>query len=220
MRYADAIIADSGFTADRIRSRFGREAHVTSLAPPSRFVPPEPSHVNAVRRRYDLPSDFVLYVGAIEPRKDTATLALACEIAKIPLIIAGRIRKPSQPPRGARVLGYVADSDLAALYGAATVMAYPSVYEGFGLPPLEAMACGTPVVAYRIPALLEVVGDAAMLTTPHNPDELAAALATVRVDHDHREALVAAGRTRVAELSWAFTAAATRVVYRDLGVEC
>ena len=87
-----------------------------------------------------------------------ATVAAACERAEVPLVLAGRVPEGLAAPRGARVLGYVDRDDLAALYGAATATAVASRYEGFGLPPLEAMACGSPVIAARISALPEVLG--------------------------------------------------------------
>ncbi len=218
MRQADEVIAVSGFTADRIMSEFGRKAHVTPLAASPRFSPPDPESVGVVRRRYNLPPTFVLYVGAIEPRKDIDSLTRACEIASVPLVVAGRTRGSTFTNRRARVLGYVPDSDLPALYGAAAVMAYPSVYEGFGLPPLEAMACGTPVVAYRVPALIEVLSEAAMLTTPKNPENLAHAITTLLRDPARRDAQIQAGKGRAAALTWAASATATRRVYADLGV--
>src|SRR5579872_918924 len=138
VRHADAVIAVSRFTADRIMSRFGREAHVTMLAASPRLAPPDPATVDTIRRRYNLPPTFVLYVGALEPRKDIDSLTRACRLAAVPLVIAGRVRGTTDVHRRAQVLGYVPDTDLPALYGAAAVMAYPSAYEGFGLPPLEA----------------------------------------------------------------------------------
>jgi len=220
MRHADAVIADSTFTADRIHDLYGREAIVIPLAPSSRLVRPKSDEISAVRRRYDLPSRFVLYVGTIEPRKDTVTLARACQRARLPLILAGRLRRSSRPPSEGRMLGYVPESDLPALYGAASVTAYPSVYEGFGLPPLEAMACAVPVVAYRIPPVEEVVADAAVLTTPRDVDELAAALTAVVADEERRASLIRAGLAQVSRFNWAATAASTVRVYRSLDIAC
>ncbi len=111
-------------------------------------------------------------------------------------------------------------SHLPALYGAATVVAYPSIYEGFGLPPVEAMACGAPVVAFRIPPLEESLGEAAILTAPGDAVELAAALRDLLADNEGRKQLANAGLVRAGTLSWSATAAATAAVYRQLGVAC
>jgi glycosyltransferase involved in cell wall biosynthesis len=97
---------------------------------------------------------------------------------------------------------------------------YPSVYEGFGLPPLEAMACGTPVLAYRIPPLVEALGDAAALVAPGDAVGLRAALRALVFDADDRAARIAAGRACADRFTWASTAAATADVYRRLGVRC
>ncbi|HUC37233.1 MAG TPA: glycosyltransferase family 1 protein [Acidimicrobiales bacterium] len=220
MRRADEVIAVSEFTAERARSRFGRSAKVIAEAPSASLGPPGDAEIEEVRGRYGLPRQFVLYVGTVEPRKDVATLSRACRELEVPLAIAGRVGHLFQIPLGAQALGYVPETDLAALYGAATAVAYPSVYEGFGLPPLEAMACGAPVVAYSIPPIREVVGDAALLTAPHDEQQLASALRSLLFDEDLRSALSEAGLARSAELTWDAAAAATANVYRSIGITC
>jgi glycosyltransferase involved in cell wall biosynthesis len=104
------------------------------------------------------------------------------------------------------------------LYGAATVVCYPTRYEGFGLPPVEAMACGAPVVASRIPPLVEALGDAAELVPPGDVAALAGILRDLFGDEDRRRQLARAGLQQVRKLSWAVTAASTVKVYRSLGV--
>jgi len=217
-RRADTLLAVSAFTAQRLHDRFGRDATVVPEAPSSDMAPALEAELAEVRLRYDLPSRFVLCVATIEPRKDVATLATACRNVGVPLFIAGAERAPA--PAGARLLGYVPRPHLPALYGAATVVAYPSIYEGFGLPPVEAMACGAPVVAFRIPPLEESLGEAAVLTAPGDAVELAAALRDLLADDEGRTQLANAGLVRAGTLSWSATAAATAAVYRQLGVAC
>ena len=121
-------------------------------------------------------------------------------------------------PDGVRHLGYVDADDLAALYGAATIVAYISSYEGFGLPPVEAMACGAPVVATRVGGLGEVADGAAALVTHGDADALAGTLTRLLADDDERADLAARGLARARALTWDRTAAITLDVYRRLGV--
>lgn len=218
IRRADAIIVMSNFTAERIRDRFGREATVIPLAPRTDVVPPDEVAVREVRASYGLPERFVLHVGNIEPRKDVASLAAACRQAGVPLVLAGARVGSAAVPADATAIGYVPTGQLAGLYGAATLVCYPSRYEGFGLPPVEAMACGAPVVATRIPALVEVLGNGAALVPPGDVVALARVLRSLFDDEERRQALGAAGRRRVGPLSWKTTATATAEVYRSLGL--
>jgi glycosyltransferase involved in cell wall biosynthesis len=218
-RRADALIVMSAFTAERVKARFGRDATVIPLAPGPDLVPPTDTQVRAARERYALPDRFVLHVGNIEPRKDVAGLAAACQRADLPLVLAGaRVGDAVDVPAYARPIGYVPADYLASLYGAATVVCYPTRYEGFGLPPVEAMACGAPVVASRIPPLVEVLGDGAELVAAGDVDELARILRRLFDDEDCRQAVAAAGQRRVSSLSWVTAATATASVYRSLGI--
>jgi glycosyltransferase involved in cell wall biosynthesis len=115
-----------------------------------------------------------------------------------------------------RFLGFVPDATLAVLYRLASVFVFPSLYEGFGLPPLEAMAAGTPVITSNVSSLPEVVGDAALLIDPMDPAAIARAMARVLGDPRLREDLVRRGRERVKAFSWARSVARIREVYAEV----
>ena len=213
---ADAIVAVSAFTAERLSERLHRDAQVIPLAPSPEMAPPSTSDVEAVRAKFDLPETFVLHVGTVEPRKDTPTLAAACVACGVPLVLAGAVR--TAVPPGTRALGYVDRGDLPGLFGAAAVVGYPSHYEGFGLPPLEAMACGAVVVATRTASLPEVLGDGAEIVPVGDVSALTSALRHLLNDDAQRSELKAAGLRRAASFSWEVTATSTLALYRSLGI--
>jgi len=158
--------------------------------------------------------DYVLYVGAIQARKDPLAAADAAAAVGLPLVVAGPEREPALARelerRGARLRGYVEKADLAGLYRGAACLILPSRYEGFGLPVLEAMACGTPVVAASEPALREVGGDAALYAEPGRlADAVREAIAS-------RPRLAAAGLERARAFSWDESVRRTLAVYREL----
>jgi glycosyltransferase involved in cell wall biosynthesis len=209
-RRADVLVAVSTFTAERIHALSGRDAHVVPLAPATWATPPEADAVARLRRRMDLPERFVLQVGTVEPRKDLALLADACRALDVPLVLAGAGSTGPDAPSWARGLGYVATEDLPALYSAATVTAYCSRYEGFGLPPVEAMACGGAVVASAVGALPEVAADGAVIVEKHDVEAWSDALRAALDDADdlRRRGVIAASA-----LSWKTTADATLALY-------
>ena len=220
IRRADLVLAVSPFTADRVQALFGRPAVVTPLAAAPGLAPAPPEQIDRVRTVYGLPERFVLHVGTVEPRKDVAGLAAACRALDVPLVLAGGSAGGQEAPASARLLGYVPQADLAPLYGAATVVAYPSAYEGFGLPPLEALACGAVVVASRVGALPETLGEAAVLVPPRDAEALRGALSEVLADAGRREEMSAAGPVQAARSTWTQTAGATLAAYRSLGLDC
>jgi glycosyltransferase involved in cell wall biosynthesis len=158
--------------------------------------------------------DYVLLVGAVQERKNPLAALAAAESAGLPLIVAGPAKDEALARelerRGARIAGYVAEDELVELYRGAACLIQPSRFEGFGLPVLEAMACGTPVVAVPEPALQEVAGDAAVWVEEHElGDGIRRAVA-------ERDRLVAAGLERARLFSWPETARRTLEVYREV----
>jgi len=231
VRRASAVIAVSAATRTDLLRYFNlspNRVHVTPLAADASFYPRPPAEVAAVRARYGLPNAYVLYVGINKPHKNLPRLIEA--YAKIgeapPLVLAGR-EDPRYPEarRQAEVLGLggrvafpgdIAGADLPALYSGASLFVFPSLYEGFGLPPLEAMACGTPVVCSNRASLPEIVGDAALTVDPDDVEAIASAMRRVLDDADLRESLRQRGWARAAQFSWEHTAQETLRIYRML----
>ena len=185
------------------------------------------AEVAALRRRLRLDGPYLLGLGTVEPRKDLPTLvrAFASLAGELPhrLVLAGLAgwgqgtlaAAVAETGVADRVLltGYLPEADKAALFTGADVFAYPSRYEGFGLPVLEAMACGTPVVTTTGGSLPEVAGDAALLVDPGDPAALAAALAKLAGDPAAGQAAAARGRARAATFTWDRCAAETAAAY-------
>ncbi|HEX9424278.1 MAG TPA: glycosyltransferase family 1 protein [Pyrinomonadaceae bacterium] len=184
------------------------------------------------RQRLGIGDDFLLAVGTLEPRKNLLVLVKAFEgvtrarpQSNTELVIAGGRGWLSGPlfaaidrsPARHRIFltDYLHDEDLRALYASCRAFIYPSIYEGFGLPPLEAMACAAPVIASRTPALEETTGGAALLFDPQNADELAQKILELLADENARRKLSTAGQQRAAEFSWANTARLTWNVYEE-----
>jgi glycosyltransferase involved in cell wall biosynthesis len=205
---------------------------VTPYAPRSSFRPVPPEETREMRRRLGVEDEFILFVGTIEPRKNLLTLVRALtEIvrhtgARPQLVIAGREGWHTKElysfieTAGIRerllFTGYVSEEDLRALYSSCRVAIYPSLYEGFGLPPLEAMACGAPVITSDIQTILETVGEAARAVSPTDVQGLARAILEVIENEAERSRLSRAGSERAAEFSWEKTARLTLEVYREV----
>jgi glycosyltransferase involved in cell wall biosynthesis len=223
----ERVICDSAHTAADAQALLGvprDRLRVVHLAP-TLCTPPDASALAAVRARYRLPPSFLLYLGTLEPRKNLLTLLGA--VARLPaaplLVLAGPRGWLDAPVLAAaarlgervRLLGPVPAADLPALYAAATAFVFPSLYEGFGLPPLEAMAMGTPVVAARTSSLPEVLGEAALFVPPLDVAAWAEALRRIVDDAALRAELRQRGLAQAARYSWPRTAAATLAVYRE-----
>jgi glycosyltransferase involved in cell wall biosynthesis len=196
------------------------------------LTPPE-EDVARVRERYQLDHEFVLYVGNIKPHKNLVRLIEAFaefrktgfEAVKL-LIIGDEISKLPALRRAVhrhklhkhvRFLGYLPDRTLAILYRLAAVFVFPSLYEGFGLPPLEAMASGTPVVTSNVSSLPEVAGDAAILVDPYDVDSIVDGLRRVVGDRAVAADLRRRGLERAREFSWERSVEKTRQVYQEVG---
>lgn len=176
-----------------------------------------------VLERLRIPGPFVLAVGTVEPRKNLVRLLEAWRAASPSLegwslVIAGPKGWGPELPETPGVLlpGWIDEASLPGLVAAASVFCYPSLYEGFGLPPLEAMAAGTPVVAARYSTAEEVLGSAAELVDPLDSAALGEAIVRVAGDRDLRAAMLVAGRARAARFTWTRAAKATIEVYRDV----
>jgi glycosyltransferase involved in cell wall biosynthesis len=229
-RFADHVLVPSAATKrDLVALARVPEARVSVVPWGVPLQHSDAGSVEHVRSAYGLGDRFLLYVGTIDRRKDYPTLLGALQrlpadvtLAVAGTVIAGRTDFPEIVRRlglGERVktLGYVPEDDLCALYRAAAVFVYPSFYEGFGLPVLEAMACGAPVVTYRTTSLPEVAGDGAcLLDVPVTPEALAAAIRAIVEDGDLRRDLCARGAERARRFDWRTTARLTAHVYEGL----
>lgn len=218
LRSADLLIAVSEFTAERIASVCGREAQITELAPADWAHRPPAADVERVRAKYDLPEKFIMQIGTVEPRKNVDLVASVARTLDIPCVLGGAGSKGPNAPSSAVGLGYVDVGDLPGLYAAATVTAYASHYEGYGLPPVEAMACGGAVVASAVGALPQVVGDGAVLVTGHDVDDWVRAIRPLIRDAQTRDELVESGVAVASALSWDTTARDTVAAYRFAGL--
>lgn len=237
IRAARRIVTLSADARDDLASRFGVDPEritVTHAGVDARFRPQSADAVAAMREALGLPARYVLYVGIDKPHKNLVRLVEAWHglgstgrpggAPAETLVLAGR-RDPRYPDAAVRAdtlaadvrfLGPVDDEHLPALYSGATLFVLPSLIEGFGLPALEAMACGTPVACARAGSLPEVVGDAAALFDPRDTDAIATTLGRLLDDPAERRARAEQGLRRAAGFTWSRTARDTVAAYRQV----
>ncbi len=229
VRAADRVLCVSATTAHDLTMHLGVEVERIDVTPLGTDLRPASEQaVAGLRRRLGLDGPYLLGLGTLEPRKDLPTLvrAFTAVAGELPhtLVLAGLAGWGAGAVAAAvaasgvadRILlaGYVPEADKAALFTGADLFAYPSHYEGFGLPVLEAMACGTPVVTTTGGSLPEVAGDAALLVEPGDADALAVAVGKLVGDPGERVALVQRGMVRAAGFTWNRCAALTAAAYR------
>ena len=216
---------------EHLRVKANKVIAIPSAARQS-FRPVPSEQTVETRKRLAIEDDFLLFVGTLEPRKNLLTLLKAFEqivrqtSLRPQLVIAGGegwlmdetflFIKDSGISDRLRLTGYLGDDELRALYSACRIFIYPSLYEGFGLPPLEAMACGAPVIAGRVPALREVLGNAARLVDPLSVEALAGSIVDLIENDEERRRLASSGPQHAARFSWEQTARLTLNVYRDV----
>ncbi len=236
VRRADHILADSQATKDDLIALYGTPSDkVTVLLSgvEPRFRPvTDVNSLERVRARYALPRrPYILSVGTVQPRKNYARLVEALSLLRgqgldVSLVIVGAAGWLANPIYEAikhlhmsefvHFTGFADDADLPALYTGAICVAIPSLYEGFGLPVLEAMACGTPVLTSNVSSLPEVAGDAALLIDPHETQAIADGLTRLITDSTLREQLIARGYQQAARFTWERSARELRAVYHQI----
>jgi glycosyltransferase involved in cell wall biosynthesis len=198
-------------------------------------VEPREEEVIRVRERFQLHDEFVLYAGNVKPHKNLERLIQAFDLVRrrgldhLKLVVIGdevskyaalrRAVHRHQLHKYVRLLGYLPEETLAVMYRLAAVFVFPSLYEGFGLPPLEAMASGTSVVTSNVSSLPEVAGDAAMLVDPYDPGAIAEGMYTVLTDEDARREMRQKGLERARQFSWESSVRRVRDIYAAAGAE-
>jgi glycosyltransferase involved in cell wall biosynthesis len=228
IRQARAIITVSRFSKERIVQLTGVEpqrVRVILNGVDRRFRPVDLKRVKQVRQAFDLSSPYILFVGSLEPRKNLKNLLEAWRLGRFEgatLAVIGASGHVfaslgfNSIPKGVRLLGSTEDDVLPALYSGAAGFVYPSLYEGFGFPPLEAMACGCPVAVSDIPAHRETCGETAIYFDPCSPEDISSKLgALLRLDPATRTSLTERGLQRTANYCWENSAAETWRVLQE-----
>lgn len=221
LAYTDHIITVSHFSKSEIMDGYNvPEDKITVVynGISDRFQPVDDAVKQTTRRKYADGKPYLLYLGAIHPRKNVQMLIEAFNLFRsnkasdLQLVLAGRASWQSEDIQKAinespfrndiRMAGYISTEDTVPLIGSAEAMIYPSLYEGFGLPLVEAMACGVPVLCSNVTSLPEVAGEAALLFDPRQPEELATQIDKISTDTPLRQQLIGLGHSRAGDFSW------------------
>jgi glycosyltransferase involved in cell wall biosynthesis len=224
---AARVLADSQATKRDLIERYGaRPDRITVAYPgldPGVQRVDDPGEIARVKAKYGIEGAYLLYLGTLQPRKNLSRLIAAYRQSACPwpLVLAGKrgwyyeqlIKEAGQ---GVRFIGYVDEADKAALLSGAKAFAFPSLYEGFGFPVLEAMACGAPVLCSNTSSLPEVAGDAALQVDPLNVDEIAAGLRRITLDADLRRTLIERGRRQARRFTWPACADVVLGVFEEI----
>ncbi len=237
---ADKIIAVSRSTAHDLMSAYQVPQEKIVVIPSGigaqfRLMDRNDPELLRVKEKYHLPYRFILYLGTFEPRKNIVAIIQGYEallrlgnetVTKYDLVLAGTpgwkcdevFRAIALSSYRDRILlpGFIEDADKAVLYNLASVFVYPSLYEGFGFPPLEALACGVPVITAHSSSLPEIVGNAGVMIDPYQPDELFRALQNILTDPLLQHSLQSMGLERKEKFSWGKTALATLDLFSSL----
>jgi len=240
LKRADAILTDSESSKKDIQKYVGaRESkiHVVYLAAGEQFerIKTEDIKLKEIRKKFGLPEKFILYVGDVTWNKNLPRLIDAVKSINIPLVMIGkslvsenydkdnpwnadlnRVNELAKGDDKIMRLGFVSDEELVQIYNLATVFAMPSLYEGFGLPILEAMACGCPVITSKEGSLAEVASDAAFYVDAYDVGNIAAGIKKVFNDKKLQEELTEKGLKNVQRFSWKDTASKTLAVYKGI----
>jgi len=233
VRNADKIITVSYSSKRDIITYFDipdNKVEVTYLAPEEIYQPLKKEEYNTIYKKYNLPEHFILYVGTLEPRKGVKNLIISFykvkqKVPYLPhkLVIAGKktneyknlleVAKKLHLEKDIIFMGYIPKADLPKLYNAADLFVFPSFYEGFGLPPLEAMACGTPVIASNRSSVPEIVGDGGIIVDPTDIDKIAEIMLEVLTNESLKKELSKKGLKRAKLFSWEKTTKKTLKIY-------
>lgn len=217
VRDTSHVIVDSKSTKNDLMKIYAMPTERITVIYPGidqRYFPQSNNEIDRVKKKYNLPDQYILSLGTQEPRKNLARLIEACNELKLPLVLTGKYGWGT-PITTSKVisLGYVDESDLPALYSGANVFAYPSLYEGFGFPVLEAMACGTPIVTSNISSLPELVGQAGVLVDPQNIFAITAGIKLAIQEKEQRSVL---GILQAKKFTWEKTAKKVLEVYETI----
>lgn len=228
---AHMVITDSQFSASQLIKHFGipnTKIKVVYLGVSDQFKPASSQEISKIREKYKLPSRYVLYLGTLEPRKNIPNMLRGWEKAfpatRTPIVIAGRkgwktneiftTIKKSRYREHIHLLGYIPDEDASVIISGAEVFLYISLYEGFGLPPLEAMKCGTPVIVSNTGSLREIFLNHTILVDPNNVEEISENIIRIIEDEKLKQNLVANGIIYANSFTWSKTAIETFQVYK------